>query len=217
MNDARQNASRLLKDAEVLLEAERYPSALAMAILSIEESGKTIVLRDLSTAVDANDVKRVWKEYRSHTKKNILWVFPDLIARGVRTDSLYSTLFDPASDHPAVLDALKQVAIYTDCLGNRHWSKPLEVVSRELAASIVKVAKLFVRHEQYSVEQLELWVQYIGPARKQGSALAIKNAFLAWDQEVMRRGWEQDSKERQFLRQALMEIGANGTSPGRVF
>jgi len=137
--------------------------------------------------------------------------------QGVQADSLYSTLFDPASDHPAVLDALKQVAIYTDCLSKRHWSKPWEVVSRDLAASIVQVAKLFVRDEQYSVEQLDLWVQYIGPARKQGSALAIRNAFFAWEQEVIRRGWLKDSPARQFLREAIMNIGANATSSNIVF
>ena len=34
------NARRLLTDAEILFKAERYPTALAIAILAVEEVGK---------------------------------------------------------------------------------------------------------------------------------------------------------------------------------
>lgn len=40
MNAARENTNRLAKDAKLLFEQERYPSALALAILAIEETGK---------------------------------------------------------------------------------------------------------------------------------------------------------------------------------
>jgi len=36
MNVARRNALRLLEDAEILLNSGRYPTALSLAILSIE-------------------------------------------------------------------------------------------------------------------------------------------------------------------------------------
>ena len=41
MNAAARNAARLVSDAEILLEAKRYPSAAALAVLAIEESGET--------------------------------------------------------------------------------------------------------------------------------------------------------------------------------
>ena len=184
MNAAEQNAVRLLRDAELLLSAERYPSATAVAILSIEESGKVTVLRDLSTAPDADEVKRVWRDFRSHTKKNRTWIFPELILKGVGTNSLYAKLFDPDSDHPALLDALKQVAIYTDCLAKRHWAKPWEAATQSLASTMVENARVFARDKQYSVEHIELWVQYIGPARKMGASGAIIDAFLRWEQQA---------------------------------
>jgi AbiV family abortive infection protein len=40
MNAAARNAARLVSDAEILLGAKRYPSAAALAVLAIEESGK---------------------------------------------------------------------------------------------------------------------------------------------------------------------------------
>jgi AbiV family abortive infection protein len=75
MNAAEHNAARLFKDAESLLSIGSYASALALAILSIEESGKVIVLRDLSTAPDVAETKRVWKEFRSHVKRTELGYF----------------------------------------------------------------------------------------------------------------------------------------------
>ena len=43
MNAASKNAIRLVEDAQVLLAAERYPSALALAILAIEEARKLYI------------------------------------------------------------------------------------------------------------------------------------------------------------------------------
>jgi hypothetical protein len=42
------NARRLFADGELLYRAERYPSALALAILSIEEAGKYSSFRHAS-------------------------------------------------------------------------------------------------------------------------------------------------------------------------
>jgi hypothetical protein len=39
MNAATRNSRRLFEDAQLMLEQERYPSAVGLAILSIEESG----------------------------------------------------------------------------------------------------------------------------------------------------------------------------------
>ena len=57
INAALQNANRLADDAELLLEHKKYPSAACLAILSIEESGKVSILRELSIARDGKDLK----------------------------------------------------------------------------------------------------------------------------------------------------------------
>ena len=76
MNAASRNAVRLLKDAEILFEAKRYPSAAALAALAIEEAGKLPILRALAVAQDGSEVKEGWKQYRSHQTKNVLWLMP---------------------------------------------------------------------------------------------------------------------------------------------
>src|ERR1035437_2550915 len=82
MNAARENAKRLAKDAQLLLENERYASALALAILSIEEAGKEPVLRGLAVASDEKQLQERWRDYRSHTSKNAFWPLHHLLQEG---------------------------------------------------------------------------------------------------------------------------------------
>lgn len=145
MNAAILNAQRLLEDAHILFKLGKYPTATSLAILSIEESGKTSILRELALARDGKEVKKAWKAYRSHTKKNALWLFPSLVSSGGRQLEDFRPLFDSGSDHTTVLDNLKQVAFYTDCLGRAHWSQPSEVVDQNTAEQILKVAGIFCK------------------------------------------------------------------------
>ena len=121
MNAAGHNAVRLVEDAETLLVAERYPSALALVILAIEETGKPPILRRMVTSTDDMAVAELWKDYRSHTKKNVAWTFMELINSAGRTklEDLRPLYADDA-EHPYILDQLKQIAFYTDCLGKAH-------------------------------------------------------------------------------------------------
>jgi len=64
MNAAATNAARLLDDAKLLFEAKRFPTALSLAILSIEESGKLAVLRGIATAKSSQVLLDNWSNYR---------------------------------------------------------------------------------------------------------------------------------------------------------
>ena len=61
MTCAKQNAKRLAEDAQLLFDAERFPSALSLAVLSLEESGKLIILRGMATAVTDQEILEHWK------------------------------------------------------------------------------------------------------------------------------------------------------------
>ena len=86
------------------------------------------VLRELALASDEKALADCWRSYRSHTKKNIMWLLPQLVAEGARKLDDFRSLFDENSDHPYILDLVKQIGFYTDCLGNAHWSIPEEVI-----------------------------------------------------------------------------------------
>src|SRR4030042_1001384 len=109
MNAAAANATRLYEDAKLLFESSRSPSALSLSSLSIEESGKLSILRSLALARNQREVEDTWREYRTHTRKNMLWPFLDLVSGGARKLSDFRPLVVDGADHPSLMDNIKQL------------------------------------------------------------------------------------------------------------
>jgi AbiV family abortive infection protein len=195
MNAATRNAERLAKDARLLFDNERHAGALAMAILSIEESGKTHIFRELALARDEKELRECWRDYRSHIKKNVLWPLRDAVLKGARRAQDFLPLVEPNAEHPYVLDKVKQVSIYTDCFKKGHWSIPEQIVTKELAQALVEVAEAFTHHRDITPEEIDLWIQYLQPSWKISDA-ANWRALFEWDKEIRRRGLvdENDTK-----------------------
>lgn len=166
MNAARENAQRLYQDAESLFEGKRYPSACALAILSIEESGKPAIRRRLSTATDPAKLKKLWREYRTHTAKNRLWIIQDLALAGARTIGEMKKVVDEDSDHPELLDYIKQLSFYSDCYVRESWATPNAIVDRPMTQGIMRAAKaLLGQKKKHTQREIELWIEHIGTAK----------------------------------------------------
>lgn len=196
MSAARRNAFRLLADAKLLLERGRYASATALAVLSIEESGKCPILRGMST-MESQDAKKEWKDYRSHRSKNTMWILPDLLRTGKRKLHELKDAVDRKGTHTGVLDNLKQVATYTDCLGDKHWSEPQKVIGKALATSVVAIAGCFTNQERVSVREMELWVEhmttYVDRSDEQSCA-----ALKAWFAAMIAEGLIKETEAEHF-------------------
>ena len=197
MNAARKNAIRLHEDAELLFSSGRYPSAVSLAILSIEESGKISILRELALAKDGKDVKEAWKSYRSHTKKNASWIFAELVSKGARKLEDFRGLFIEDAEHPALLDNLKQISFYTDCLGKAHWSQPSKVVESDTAKSILGISKLMLSDKEFTEREIELWVEHMKPVWK-GPMGPMKNALNEWFKSMVSEGLLVEGKMTAF-------------------
>ena len=187
INVAIRNAKRLAEDANLLLEAGRYPTSTSIATLSIEDSGKVTILRELALASDDKALADCWRSYRSHTKKNMMWLLPQLMAEGARKLDDFRSLFDENSDHPYILDQVKQIGFYTDCLGNAHWSIPEEVIDEELARKIVFTANVFARDKQIEPKEIELWIKHLGPVWRRGHEL-MEEGLENWYAEMQELG-----------------------------
>jgi AbiV family abortive infection protein len=187
MNAALRSAKRLADDAALLLDNKRFCSATALAILSIEESGKLSVLRILATAESADEAKRCWREYRSHTKKNVMAAFVDLFLKGARRLDQFAPLFAEAADHPHLIDQVKQLALYSDCLGDAHWSEPQEVIDESLARSMVLGASLLSKAKDVTPREIELWVAHVGP-HLHGNREQAERGLEIWYAEMQRHG-----------------------------
>jgi AbiV family abortive infection protein len=179
MNAASRNAIRLLKDAEILFEAKRCPSAASLAALAIEEVGKSPILRSLAVAKDAEAIKKGWKAYRSHQRKNVLWLFPLYVLSGVRTLSGFGSLFDPVSKHTQRLDELKQAGFYTDCIEAGRWSLPEEFVDELIAQFVLKTARSLTKDHEVTEREIELWIKHVGPDLGQARPESLKEFWTA--------------------------------------
>lgn len=162
MDAAARNARRLASDAQLLFDAGRYPTSFSIASLSIEESGKVSILRHISVSNDGS-LKKRWADFRNHKSKNLMWIFRYLVSEGAKTLDDFSKIFNKDSDHGALLDSLKQLGLYTDCYGNRHWSEPHEVIDEKLAQGILEVAKILAPKRETSAREMELWMLHLTP------------------------------------------------------
>ncbi len=207
INAASDNAKRLAEDAAFLLDAKRIPTAVSIAILSIEEAGKVSILRSLSVAAVEEDVLAAWKDYRSHVKKNVAWILPQLVASGARKLDDLRPLFDNNSDHPYVLDHLKQIGFYTDCLGKAHWSHPKEIIDEPLAKILVQTAQIFARGVQVTEKEIELWIKHIGPVWKRDPAW-MKQALINRFADMQQHGpaAEGENRMQQFIKYGITEV-----------
>jgi AbiV family abortive infection protein len=184
MNAARRNGERLLDDARLLMQAGRYASACSLAILSIEESGKGSILRQLAVAKTDAEVNDSWRSYRNHRTKNALWLI-GILRDAVKSLEDMRPAFDPTSDHPAVLDAIKQLGFYTDCLGDRRWSAPNEVIDASLASQLIGVADTLRLRQDFSAREIELWIDHVGPHFNTPQA---RHAVVAWERAMKAEG-----------------------------
>jgi AbiV family abortive infection protein len=188
MNAARENALRLRRDAERLLEAGSFATAASLAILAVEEAGKNSVLRELAVAKSQKELAACWKSYRTHTAKNTLVFLLDHVANGARCLDGFKPLFSAESGLPHLAENLKQVSLYTDCLGKRNWSKPAEVISESLARTMVLAARVLTANESpVTVREVELWQLYMGAVW--GRPLAeMKAALVDWHKALVAEG-----------------------------
>ena len=194
MRRALLNATRLAEDADSLLKIRRLPSAVSLAILSIEESGKVSILRQMAIAEDEKEWLLLWKAYRSHTKKNTLWIFGELVRKGARTLEELRPLVDPESEHPDLLDQMKQLCTYTDCFTKVKWSSPEEIDVESLAPYLVRMAQILGRYKEVTAEEIELWRKHLLPVK--GAAVnRQKQAVAAWFHEMKLLGLSKASPE----------------------
>ncbi len=192
-NAAGRNAKRLVDDAKLLLRNGRIPSAACLAILSIEESGKASLLRGLALARNARERAECWRDYRSHTAKNIYWILPQLVVKGARRLEDLMPLVCPHAEHPFLLNKLKQLGFYTDCLGKAHCSFPEDVIDEKLAEMLVKTAEVMTPKREVSSKEIELWIKHLGPTWK-GNMAWMKKALENWYGDMKEHGLIQDQE-----------------------
>jgi AbiV family abortive infection protein len=186
-----------VRDAELLLRNERWERAAALAILAIEEAGKVAILRSILLARSETELQGEWRAYRSHTKKNVSWIFLKLVEMGARKLEDFRPIFDTGSDHGKIIDALKQECFYSHVADEGEWFSPDQRIDSEMAKSMFTVARLLVKEgpsPMTTEAELELWVKHLGPVWK-GPMTDMKKALAACYAEAEAKGVLQGTRD----------------------
>lgn len=216
MNAARENALRLVADAGSLLAMKRFPTAASLAILSIEEAGKISILRGIAVAKPDAEIAEQWAGYRSHVRKNVAWTLPQLVSQGARKLSDLKPLFEDSSDHPLILDQIKQIGFYTDCRGQAHWSIPAEVIDEVLATMLVRVAEVLASGRKCSELEIELWIKHVGPVWRK-ALREMEEGVIKWYAAMQDAGLAPKGRNEmaQFIRDGLESAAGSKSRENR--
>lgn len=180
MNAAKSNAKRLLKSAKIIFENGDYATATSLAILSIEESGKSSILRRLSLENDNIALNNCWKDYRTHIKKTIIWDMCRYIKGEKCKIEDFKEMFSDNNISPFHLEQIKQIGFYTDCLGNAHWSIPNEIIEKEFAQDMLMIAGVHCQNDEVVTQrEIELWIECMKPVWRK-SINEMKQGLILW-------------------------------------
>ena len=116
-----------------------------------------------------------------------------MAAKGARRLDEFGSLFDDKAEHPFLLNQVKQIGFYTDCLGKAHWSLPMEVIDKAMATTLVKTADLLAQTKQVTETEIELWIKRMKPVWK-GSRVQMEKALIQWYQEMQEKGLAEKGK-----------------------
>jgi len=187
-NLATKNAARLAKDARCLFDEGRYQSAAALATLSIEESGKVHVLEHLALADDEKEAKAIWRRFRKHTEKNIFWSFS--LEKGQGLIDALEKHSSKDIQQPQLLETLKQLSLYTDCVGSGRWMSPCQIAEdtiKRFAESLVKIAEFHSSIHHRTVRDIEILIECVKPVKHQPKEV-IEYAMAEYMRKLQQEG-----------------------------
>ena len=115
-----------------------------------------------------------------------------MAAKGARTLEELRPATERDGEHTFTLDNLKQLSLYTDCLGAGNWAEPERTVDRGLAQALVVTADVLARSKTVTAEEMEIWNKHMAPVQG-GSLETMKGALRNWYLEMRQAGlWDAD-------------------------
>lgn len=155
------NAEQLLTEAILLWNNKHFCRAVVLAILAIEEAGKSQVLLHILCSKTDGARRKLWKEFRTHTSKTGIAAVAHIQATTAAT--LDAALID-WNDVPKMFEDWKQSALYADAFGKGYWRIPEEQVPLEKAQWVVATAQRVITSKGMNVyaneKYLELWKKH---------------------------------------------------------
>ena len=152
------NSWRLFRSAEVLFTEKDYASAVALAVLALEENGKYLTLIPILERVE---LEKKWKAVRTHTCKtkelNAYLALLKLLPEERLSKEEVAGDIDRTFDVQKMIDVLKQKGFYVDCVGAGRWQYPPETFSDFFSFVILLMVRSVMREPLFTEEEIQQW------------------------------------------------------------
>jgi AbiV family abortive infection protein len=149
-----ENAARLTEDAKILLQAKRYPSAAMMAVMALDELSRIFHPLIFAALHMPKQLAQGWKQFRCE-RQGFPWsIFQrriDWLVAGAMSDEELNDM----------LSFIRALGGGADYIAPGLWIDPKELISAELAASIVGTAELFCKNA-VETKSMEIWMEAVG-------------------------------------------------------
>ena len=163
-----ENATNIFGDAYILIKANRFPRALSLLLLAIQEAGKVNILRNMTmiSTRDQKPWKKEWKSFRKHETKDFLGhsikissEFNDSPGEAFLQQLLYK-INNSASERERV----RQWGLYIDYIAvDKKWWSPNEINKKIVKIVESEVIKILYKLQMekkigfFSVKALKIY------------------------------------------------------------
>jgi AbiV family abortive infection protein len=189
-----ENAARLTEDAKLLLQAKRYPSAAMMAVMALNELSRIFHPLILASLRTPKQLVAGWKQFRSN-RHDFAWsIFQrriDWLVAGAMSDQ-------EVNDMLSFISALGSGAEY---IAPGLWIDPNELITAELAASIVGTAELFCK-KTVKPRSMEIWMETVGSLPRNAT---IEVALKKYQAMLESEGLAQESYAIDFAARGIVQ------------
>ncbi len=127
-----ENATNIFGDACILIKANRFPRALSLLLLAIQEAGKVKILENMSMLPTKNQKlwKKEWKKFRKHDTKDSLGhnikIFSEF--NDSPGEYFWHKLLYKTNNFVPEREKVRQLGLYIDYIASdKKWWSPNEI------------------------------------------------------------------------------------------
>jgi len=127
-----ENATNIFGDACILIKANRFPRALSLLLLAIQEVGKVNILKNMSMIPSKNQKlwKKEWKNFRKHDTKDSLGhnikIFSEF--NDSPGEYFWQKLLYKTNNFVPEREKVRQLGLYIDYIASdKKWWSPNEI------------------------------------------------------------------------------------------
>jgi AbiV family abortive infection protein len=143
INYSHENGLRLLADAKMLFDGERFPSSVTLSLLAVEEFAKELILRKMAIRDRKEQVQPFWAQMKDHRIKAAIGALPYLIQNGqVDVEEAAAQIESPDANYGEIFNWLKETGLYVECVKDAKWLRPTDQLDKTIAESIYRGAEM---------------------------------------------------------------------------